>query len=255
MEKFRAKIYIFPFLFLLIFSSVTWALDFSIRPIRIFISNGKTTGVFEIRSLTDKKIALETEVKRWDQDEDGNFILTDTEEMLVVPPYIELEGGQRQLVRVAYLGGFESGKQEFFRLFVRELPKDIKETENPEKVRTSIQVLLNLSVPIFVTPKGLNPVYKVKLVDAQKSEKIITLRLKNIGNGFAKIIGIELYKDEEKIFSTDASKYILPDRSILLKVVNIKLNKDKKPEMMPFKDIPNKIKLIMEDDKEIIFNI
>lgn len=255
MERFKTKIHIFPFLFLLIFSSVTWALDFSIRPIRIFISNGKTTGVFEIRSLTDKKLALETEVKKWDQDEDGNFILTDTEEMLVVPPYIELEGGQRQLVRVAYLGGFESGKQEFFRLFVRELPKDIKETENPEKVRTSIQVLLNLSVPIFVTPKGLNPVYKVELVDAQKSEKMITLRLKNIGNGFAKIIGIELYKDDEKIFSTDASKYILPERSILLKVVNIKLNKDKKPEMVPFKDIPNKIKLIMEDDKEIIFNI
>ena len=255
MERFKTKIHIFPFLFLLIFSSVTWALDFSIRPIRIFISNGKTTGVFEIRSLTDKKIALETEVKKWDQDEDGNFILTDTEEMLVVPPYIELEGGQRQLVRVAYLGGFESGKQEFFRLFVRELPKDIKEAGNPEKVRTSIQVLLNLSVPIFVTPKGLNPVYKVELVDAQKSEKMITLRLKNIGNGFAKIIGIELYKDDEKIFSTDASKYILPERSILLKVVNIKLNKDKKPEMVPFKDIPNKIKLIMEDDKEIIFNI
>ena len=255
MERVKTKIHIFPFLFLLIFSSVTWALDFSIRPIRIFISNGKTTGVFEIRSLTDKKLALETEVKKWDQDEDGNFILTDTEEMLVVPPYIELEGGQRQLVRVAYLGGFESGKQEFFRLFVRELPKDIKETENPEKVRTSIQVLLNLSVPIFVTPKGLNPVYKVELVDAQKSEKMITLRLKNIGNGFAKIIGIELYKDDEKIFSTDASKYILPERSILLKVVNIKLNKDKKPEMVPFKDIPNKIKLIMEDDKEIIFNI
>ncbi|HHG74583.1 MAG TPA: molecular chaperone [Persephonella sp.] len=255
MERVKTKVYIFPFLFLLIFSSVTWALDFSIRPIRIFISNGKTTGVFEIRSLTDKKIALETEVKKWDQDEDGNFILTDTEEMLVVPPYIELEGGQRQLVRVAYLGGFESGKQEFFRLFVRELPKDIKEAGNPEKVRTSIQVLLNLSVPIFVTPKGLNPVYKVELVDAQKSEKMITLRLKNIGNGFAKIIGIELYKDDEKIFSTDASKYILPERSILLKVVNIKLNKDKKPEMVPFKDIPNKIKLIMEDDKEIIFNI
>lgn len=255
MERVKTKVYIFPFLFLLIFSSVTWALDFSIRPIRIFISNGKTTGIFEIRSLTDKKIALETEVKKWDQDEDGNFILTDTEEMLVVPPYIELEGGQRQLVRVAYLGGFESGKQEFFRLFVRELPKDIKEAGNPEKVRTSIQVLLNLSVPIFVTPKGLNPVYKVELVDAQKSEKMITLRLKNIGNGFAKIIGIELYKDDEKIFSTDASKYILPERSILLKVVNIKLNKDKKPEMVPFKDIPNKIKLIMEDDKEIIFNI
>jgi len=255
MEKRRVKIFTFPFLFLFLLSTTVYALDFSIKPIRIFISNGKTTGVFEIKSLTEEKIALETEVKKWDQDEDGNFILTDTEEMLVVPPYLELEGGQRQLVRVAYLGGFESGKQEFFRLFVRELPKDIKESENPQKVKTSIQILLNLSVPIFVTPKGLNPVYKIELIESEKTENAVTIRLKNIGNGFAKIIGIQLLKDNEEIYSTDASKYILPERSLLMKVVNIKLDENKKPVVVPFKDIPNKIKLIMEDEKEIIFNI
>jgi len=49
---------------LLSFYSTSFAVDFSIQPIRLYVSPKKNTAVFEITNLTDKKtIRVETEIK------------------------------------------------------------------------------------------------------------------------------------------------------------------------------------------------
>jgi len=59
------------------------------------MENGKNTAVFEIQNLSDKKIIIETEAKKWIQNEKGEDLLNDTEDIIVIPPYIELKGKQR----------------------------------------------------------------------------------------------------------------------------------------------------------------
>ena len=201
--------------------------------------------------MTDKKITVESEVKEWDQDENGKDILKNTEDMIVVPPYIELEGKQKQLVRLAYLSAPPENKQKTFRLILKQLPKEIKVKEKPKKIQTIIQVVLHISVPIFVNPIKGDLNYNLNFKKVKVSDKEVVLTVQNSGNAFARIVGFKLLKNNEEIYSNSMVKYVLPDKKF--KIVIKKKGKDKKEE--PFGAVPDKVKFELEDGKEITVNL
>ena len=249
---FRATVFVILSVILLTYS-ITYALDFVVKPIRIYVFPQKTTAVFEIQSLTDKKIAVEAEVRKWDQDPEGNDILVPTEDVVVVPPYIELEGRQKQLVRLAYLGNF-SRPQEFYRLLLRQVPRKIKPEKNPKKVKPYIQILLNLSIPVFVNSKSdIN--YSLNFEPKEKSKEKVSLTIKNDGNAFAKIVHVSLFKGEKEIFSKNMVKYVLPKKEILFELKKTKVGVNGKITTEPFEDIPDKMVIVLEDAKEITIEL
>ncbi|WP_457619334.1 fimbrial biogenesis chaperone [Lutibacter sp.] len=244
-------------LVLLSITNNSYSFDFTIQPIKLKITKEKITTTFTIINKSDKRIAIETEIRKWDQNEKGEYIYTPTDSIVVVPPYIELEGKQKQVIRIAYLGDFEN-PLEMYRMYLRQVPLILKPKEELKEIKTSIQILLNLSVPVFVI-RDNNLDYKLSIEPVSKSKKKVTLKIKNSGTGYAKIKRVELYKGKNKIDSFKYVKYILPGKAVNLDISIRKLGKNGKYYFVDFKDIPDKIKLVITDkddyEKEIILDI
>ncbi|WP_457623311.1 fimbrial biogenesis chaperone [Persephonella sp.] len=237
----------------LIFFVKSYALDFAIKPIRININLPKTTAVFQIQSLTDKTITIETEIKSWDMNKDGSFKLSDTEDLVVVPPFIKLAPRQKQLVKIAYLGEHDLKKQGTYRLYLKQLPRELDLSKNPEKVETAVQIVLHISVPIFVNPQDVPLSYSLTFEPEEVSRKEVKILVKNTGNAFSRIVKAILYKGDKEIFDRDYALYILPGNEVEFV---IKPPKDKTTNKeQEFTDIPDKVKIITEDEKEIIINL
>ncbi|WP_457642895.1 fimbrial biogenesis chaperone [Persephonella sp.] len=250
MNKRSVILFLLPFLFVI----PSYALDFGIKPIRIYMNPSKNTAIFEVQSLTDKTITIETEIKKWDENKKGEFILEDTEEMVVVPPYIKLEPRQRQLVKLAYLGGYDTKLQKSYRLILKQLPEEVKLEKNPKKIKTAVQIVLNISVPVFVNPPGIELYYKMDFSPISVSKKEVVLAVKNSGTAFARIIKVILYKRDKEIFKRDYALYILPQKEVEFSITPPKA-KDDSEENNTFIDIPDKIKIILEDEKEFVINL
>ncbi|WP_457625648.1 fimbrial biogenesis chaperone [Persephonella sp.] len=240
---------------LLSFYSISFAVDFSIQPIRLYVSPKKNTAVFEITNLTDKKtIRVETEIKKWDQDENGKFILEDTEDAIVVPPYIELAPKQKQLIKLAYLGSFDGNIQKAYRLYIKQIPDEIKVEKNPKKVKTAIQIVVNISVPVFVNPPDAELKYNLSFTPVEVSKEKIVLQVRNTGNAFARITKAVLYKGDREIYSNDYALYILPQKNIKFVIKNI-YEEDEKLKVSTFNELPDKIVITLEDGKEYTVNL
>ncbi|MDQ7055734.1 MAG: fimbria/pilus periplasmic chaperone [Persephonella sp.] len=247
MRKYIISVFLPLFYFFPVFS-----LDFTIKPIRIYMTYKKNTAVFEIQSLTDKTIRIETEIKKWGQRKDGSFILEETEDMVVVPPFIKLEPRQKQLVKIAYLGDYDSKLQGSYRLILKQLPEELKFDKKPKKIKTVVQVVLHLSIPIFVNPPDTQLYYNLSFLPEKVSKKEVQIVVRNRGNAFARILNITLYKGGKEIFQKRMALYILPQREIFL---SIKPPEDKDKKNTEFKDIPDKIEIVTEDEKEFIFSL
>ncbi len=245
--------------FLLLFSlflgtlSYSYSLDFGISPIRIFITPEKTTAVFEIKNLSDKKIFVETDISKWDQDEKGNDLLIPTENMVVVPPYIELEPKQKQLVRLAYLDGFNQ-PQEYYRLILRQVPEKIKPEKNPKKIKTLIQVVLNISVPVFVN-KTNDLSYELVIHPEEVTKERVVFVAQNKGNAFTRIVKVGLFKGEKEIYSKSLAKYILPKKHVYFEIKKTVKDGEGKLKEVPFDEIPDKMVIVLEDEKEFTIRL
>ncbi|WP_029520835.1 fimbria/pilus periplasmic chaperone [Persephonella sp. IF05-L8] len=253
--KYMGRNFLILLSFFLIFWGNSLAVDFSIQPIRIYMSAKKNTAVFKIENLTDEKtITVETEVKVWDQDKNGKFILKDTEDLIVVPPYIELKPKQKQLVKLAYLGTFDGQVQKAYRLLVKQIPEEIEVEKNPKKIKTAIQIVLHISVPVFINPPGVDISYDLEITPVYKGKDKIVLDIRNKGNGFARIIGVQCFKGDKEIYNKDYAFYILPLKEVNFEIKKF-VKKDGKYTQMQFEEIPDKIKILLEDGKEISLNL
>ncbi len=240
----------FMLLFFLFSIMSAKAINFGVNPIRVYISPNKNTAVIEINNFTKNKMFIETEIYKWDIDNNGKFILQETEDVVVVPPYIELEGKGKQLVKVAFLGEFDRYKQKSYRLILKQIPQEIDIEESPDEVKAGIQVVLHISIPVFVNPIEKKLFYNLSIEPVDVSEERVILSVANTGNAFAKITKVILYHSEEEIFSKDTFQYILPDRKINFLIENRKGKKVQK-----FRKIPDRVKIILDDEKEITVNL
>ncbi|WP_457621079.1 fimbrial biogenesis chaperone [Persephonella sp.] len=247
----RSKYLLFlllPFLFI----GDVLAFDFQVRPIRIYLTPNKNIGVFEIISSSNKKLTIETETLKWDQDEEGKDVLIPTENLIAIPPYIELGPKEKQIIRIAYLGDY-SAPQESYRLLLKQVPERIKPDKNTKEVKTLIQIVLNLSVPVFVNrDQELN--YDLKVSPTYVSKEKVEVDIENTGNSFTRIVNISLYKGDKELFSKNMAKYVLPGRKIHLSLIKYRKTEEGR-EVVPLEDVPNKMVLVLEDENEISIDL
>ncbi len=239
----------FKSLFFLLFLFLpSYGMDFMIKPVRIFMENGKNTAVFEIQNLSDKKITIETEAKKWTQNQKGEDILEDTEDIIVIPPYIELKAKQRQLIKLAYLGDPPLDKQLTYRMILKQLPEPIKEKEKSDKVKTVLQVVFHISVPIFINPLNKELKYDLHISKVYINKENAVFHVENSGNQYARIVGITFFRDNRVIFGKKLVKYVLPGKSFDITIENEKIkDNNKKDNSTLFDILPDKAKIFLED--------
>lgn len=115
-----------------------------VAPVMITMSEARNMVSLRVRNGRDRPVAFEVDVYDWRQ-ENGRDVLTPSGDLLIAPGVFEAPAGAEQVVRLGALP--ESVRNErAFRVILRELPAQ-------REGRTALGFSLELSLPVFVTPR------------------------------------------------------------------------------------------------------
>lgn len=133
----------------------------------------------------DTPVHAQVRVYHWTQ-EGGEEKLTPSRGLLTSPPMLEIEPGDKQLIRVIRVGAPPNGVgavEDAYRLAIDELPIDAQG-------KKGLQFVLHYSVPVFVQPAGVTSVSPTLDWSLQREGKHVVLQVANRGTGHAQIAGL-----------------------------------------------------------------
>ena len=189
--------------------------SYSISPLKLKAKTTDKVLEFKLTNTSDQNIPLQIQIKKWTQKNNEN-IYSRTLKLIAIPTATTLKPRETQLFRVGILVPNKSKHIQAYRLFVRELPSELKEpTKKPEtnidSTNIKLHVLLDISIPVFIEshiPKKIDFNWEVH---QKRNEKNYIVTLHNENNSVLKITNIDIYNHKnEKIFNKDLLVYILP---------------------------------------------
>jgi len=119
---------------------------FQVRPVRVDFSNRATATQLMVHNPTPRPLLLQAEVFEWAQ-LDAQDTLRPTQALIVNPPIVEIAPGASQVVRVGMRGPLEAGVERSFRIWLTQVA-------TPELADSGVQLLMRVSLPVFVTGAG-----------------------------------------------------------------------------------------------------
>lgn len=170
---------------LLFISQAALAGSIGVSPIRIHLTAQQPTTMLTVQNWSeDETTILQLQLNSWSQ-EDGEDVLEQTRDLIVVPPLISLQPGSSQVVRIGLRGSPPIGKEASYRLLLREVPKQ------PTPDFHGLQVALNLSLPVFVRPaREVRAEMQYRLVDSGSDG--LELHVSNVGDAHIQFQGLNL---------------------------------------------------------------
>jgi fimbrial chaperone protein len=193
--------------------------NISVFPVRAFLDSAKANEVFTVRNNGSEPVTVQASLLKWSQ-ADGKEVLEPTRDVLVAPAVITIPAGEAQIVRVANRKAPDATQETSYRLLVQEVPR--QEAAKPGQ----LNVLLNLSIPLFVSPTSGPPKPNlqsngVAIANAGgKSE--MQVRLSNLGSGHIQVLGVQINDGTDRLGALNGMFYILPGQA---RVVGIPADK------------------------------
>jgi fimbrial chaperone protein len=185
--------------------------NFSVTPVRIFMTPKDRAVAVTITNDGDEPLVMQADLYSWKQKADGEDELTLTEDIFLSPPIIKMAPKSRQVVRLARLNPIKSPDQQTYRMIVREIPE-----ARPANEDLQLQIALAFSMPVFITPSNV----KGKL-DCQISQvETAVAHCQNSGNAYSHPVSLQLLADDGSVIATNESGgYLLPGtkRNFVLK--------------------------------------
>lgn len=178
---------------LLLSSSVAMASGLQVSPISLSLQAKQNASGLRLSNTGNNAVHAQVRVYQWSQDENGDQ-LTASRGLLASPPMIELQPGEKQLIRIIRASAPPSGVgavENSYRLSIDELP--IKSAEQ----KSGLQFALSYSLPVFVNPVGITKTtprlqWSYSL---QPDGEQINLRVSNSGNGHAQLADLSIIDD------------------------------------------------------------
>ncbi len=200
-----------------------YAGNFSVTPTRIELSDKHSRAVIQINNPTDEPVSLQLRLLAWSQI-DGKDQLQSTRDILATPQIVTIKARATQLVRVGALRKADLKSELAYRLFLEEIPAPM-----PPDFK-GLQVLLKVSVPVFLLP--INP--KPEKFEASLSAiepNLVSLRIVNLGNVSVHLRDISLHpadSPESTLATSHGSLYVLPNQQGSIVFNATKLDSGKK---------------------------
>lgn len=140
------------------------AANLQISPVSITFKAGQGAAGITLQNQGDTPVYGQVRAYAWAQPA-GEDALTDTTELVVSPPIIEIAPRATQTIRLV-LRAPAAGSERTYRLLIDEIPRDT----GPE---SGVDIRLRYSVPVFVPPVGdAAPVLAWKVVRAEGEWKL-----------------------------------------------------------------------------------
>ena len=193
----------------LFFTASLFAGGLQVSPVHIVFKPGENITLLQLRNVEKKSITFQLSVKRWEQKK-GKGYYVKTRDVLVTPPLVKIAPGQIQNIRIAYLGTPPEKREKAYRIFMRQVITKHKHV-------SGLEVILNISVPVFVQPQGtLTPALTWT---ATCKKKHLRLTAFNNGNEHAQVTHLLIETPKgEKIIDQKVFKYLFPGNAYMWRV-------------------------------------
>lgn len=192
---------------LLLSSGVAMASGLQVSPISLSLQAKQNARGLTLSNTGKDVVQAQVRVYHWSQDDKGDQ-LTASRGLLASPPMIELQPGEKQLIRIIRASAPPKGVEDSYRLSIDELP--IKSAEQ----KTGLQFALSYSLPVFVQPVGVQQTAP-KLqwnYTVQPDGNQVAMRVSNSGNGRAQLAKLSIEDTTGKTIEINPGLlgYVLP---------------------------------------------
>jgi len=179
-----------------------------INPVRIDLAGPGRPAELKLTNTGATELAIQVDTFLWRQDIDGGDELSETDELLAVPPLFTIPPGGQQVVRIGYLGRANPDIEGSFRLLVTELAP----AEDGSAGGSQLAMRMRFSIPAFIAPSVGRARAEIVLQEVVASEDGTALVLRNAGNGHARLAQLEVLGRSgwEALASAATIRYLLP---------------------------------------------
>jgi fimbrial chaperone protein len=193
--------------------------NFSVTPVRIYMTPRDRAVAVTLTNEGDTEVALQADLYTWAQKPDGSDDLALTDDLVVAPPIIKLAPHATQVVRMARLTPPDLSRELTYRLIVREVP-EATPPKAEKGIVVQLPIALSMSMPVFITPPGAQRQVECQVtrIDGQNFSALC----QNTGTAYAQVRVLELVRGETEFGRFEGGTYILPGAR---RTVSIKTDK------------------------------
>ncbi|MGF1562473.1 MAG: molecular chaperone [Geminicoccaceae bacterium] len=175
----------------------------SVTPTRLAIDSSERFGTLVLENRGDAASLVQLSAHAW-QDGDNTSIGEPTQDLVVVPPVVEIPARGRQIVRLASRSASANAMEASYRLRIQEVPTEVGPA-------LGVRIALNINMPVFVTPPGGRPDVSWSLLAAEQGGW--WLQARNTGNAHLRVREPSIATSAEAGFRIDDIAYVLAGQS------------------------------------------
>lgn len=185
------------------------AANLGVYPIRLTLDSSRSIGSLHLTNRGDQPVVMQAAVRAWTI-ADNEEQYADTDALIVTPPVFTIAPGQSQVVRVGLRQPVASTTEQAFRVFLEQAPATPADPAQPGQAPNSLQVMLRLGIPVFITPEG-----EVTRAVEWHAERVDNDKLRieavNNGNVHVRVQRLELMGAEGALLAEkEELTYLLP---------------------------------------------
>lgn len=121
---------------------------FNVSPLKIVLSGKSSSALVEITNQSAEPLRLQLSVSSWDQSPMGELLLKETDEVILFPPLLTVEPGEKRKIRLGAVTP-RGVTEKSYRIVLEELPPA---ADSPTEARNQIRVLTRMTIPVFLEP-------------------------------------------------------------------------------------------------------
>ena len=160
--------------------------SFNVSPLKIVLSGKSSSALLEITNQSPEPLRLQLSVSAWDQSPAGEILLSATDDVVLFPPLLTVEPGEKRKIRLGAVTP-RGVTEKTYRIVVEELPP-----AKPEETEGGvIRVLTRMTIPVFLEPLNKKTV-SGEIVNLTLRNGTASFDVKNTGNAHFSVQHIEL---------------------------------------------------------------
>lgn len=177
------------------------AAEFSLNPTRVHLDRQRASETLVLHNAGDRAVSFETEVHRWQQADNGEWVLEPDDSLILHPLIVTVPAGEQARFRVGTLS--PAGQEErAYRVVLQQLPDPGQTTEG-----AAVALLVRMSIPVFVQP--LEQEVALGLERPRLKTEVMQVDLANAGGRY-------LAPQEGTLRLLDADGSVLQEESVAI---------------------------------------
>lgn len=121
--------------------------SFNVSPLRIVLSGKTSSALLEVTNESPEPVRLQLSVSAWDQKPTGEIVLEATDDIILFPPLLTIEPGEKRKIRLGAVTP-RGLAEKTYRVILEELPPARSDGADAGVIR----VLTRMTIPVFLEP-------------------------------------------------------------------------------------------------------